>query len=78
MEETKIVYLKEGDMVTVKQDLPNKPIMAIERVVRTKVEGVSSLIGLRCYWFDKNGSICKNVFSTKDLRLIAKHELTLQ
>ena len=66
------VFFVPGDLVTIRQDIPNKPKMLV-----VKVEKQSSLLkegtqlkGIRCVWFDSNGSVNEYVFNTKDLETI--------
>lgn len=57
-----------GDLVTIKQDLPNKPIMLVvkkETYIYKKEE--QNLKGIRCRWFTKNGELQEEIFNTKDL-----------
>lgn len=72
MEENKI-YFTPGMRVTLKQNIPNKPIMVIiKKETRTfKTEDGNSLLrGMRCIWFTSNGELQENVFNTKDLIIV--------
>lgn len=76
MEETNI-YFNPGDIVQLKQDIPNKPIMIVVRKETSifkhdskKLDKKSVLIGIRCRWFTTEGALQEAVFSTKDLVLI--------
>lgn len=55
------VYFQPGDLVTVNKDLPNKPIMMVERkssiVMRDGCEKNKILQGIVCRWFTTNGEI---------------------
>lgn len=68
------IYLVPGMVVQLKQDLPNKPKMIVDRVVRSilknKTTGHDILKGVRCRWFTDNGFLQEAIFSTKDLILI--------
>ena len=67
------VYFAPGQKVTLKQDIPNKPIMIVHRVERNILKNKESgelLRGIKCRWFTENGFIQEAVFSTKDLVLI--------
>lgn len=68
------IYLVPGMVVQLKQDLPNKPKMIVDRVVRSimknKVTGHDILKGVKCRWFTDNGFLQEAIFSTKDLVLI--------
>lgn len=69
MEDDKI-FFTPGDIVTLRQDLPNKPTMMVIRIekniIRSKGED-NTLKGIRCRWFTTNGELCENIFNTKDL-----------
>lgn len=64
-----------GDRVLLKQDIPNKPIMIVKgKEVRTILPGkdgntpaISTLIGLKCFWFSSDGKYQEGIFNTKDL-----------
>lgn len=69
MEEDKI-YFTPGDIVTLRQDIPNKPTMIVHKVEKTIIRGKDAdgtLKGIRCRWFTTSGEMCENVFNTKDL-----------
>lgn len=70
MEENNIFY-NPGDCVTLKQDIPNKPVMVVVRketsLFRNKEDRKSILKGIRCRWFTTTGELQENVFNTKDL-----------
>ncbi len=62
------IYFMPGDLVTIKQDLPNKPIMLVvkkETYIYKKEE--QNLKGIRCRWFTKNEELQEEIFNTKDL-----------
>lgn len=63
------VFFQPGDRVTLKQDIPNKPIMLVERKVEMtfKDEKAKTLRGIACKWFTTTGELQKEIFSTKDL-----------
>nr|DAU84808.1 MAG TPA: putative small protein [Caudoviricetes sp.] len=74
MEQEKI-FLKPGDIVTLKQDIPNKPTMVVMRKESNFFKdntpvGTSTLKGIRCRWFTAEGHEQQAVFSTKDLILL--------
>lgn len=67
------VFLKPGDIVKLKQDIPNSPKMIIYRIERNIIrdkEDHSLLKGCKCRWFTENGFLQEAIFSTKDLVLI--------
>lgn len=73
MEDPNKVYLKPGDVVTLKQNLPNKPVMLVIRKESTFFKNDttgSNLKGIRCQWFTSDGYEQQSVFSTKDLKLV--------
>lgn len=72
MEESKIFY-KPGDVVTLKQNIPNKPKMVVLRIERNIIKNDNNnqlLKGVKCRWFTNDGSIQEAIFSTKDLLLV--------
>lgn len=79
MEETEKIFFKPGDVVTLKQKLPNKPIMLVVRKETnffkdtTPISG-TNLKGIRCRWFTTDGTEQQSIFSTKDLVLLQKAE----
>ena len=67
-------FLNPGELVTLKQDIPNKPIMIVVKKETSvfkhqkKIDDKRPiLIGIKCRWFTKNGELQEAVFSTKDL-----------
>lgn len=73
MEQTNI-FFNPGQRVTLRQDIPNKPIMLVLRketsVFKSDCETPkSSLIGIRCRWFTSEGKLQEAVWNTKDLEL---------
>lgn len=66
-------FFSPGQLVKLKQNLPNAPIMMIYRIERSimrNTNGRDILKGCRCRWFTTNGSLQEALFNTKDLRLI--------
>lgn len=65
------VFFNPGDLVILKQDIPNKPVMYVVEKVTTsyKKDGITNTIfkGIRCRWFDTTQNLQEAVFSTKDL-----------
>lgn len=66
------IYLNPGEIVTLRQDIPNKPLMVVVKKEtsifkhdRTNKRPI--LIGIRCRWFTSTGELQEAVFSTKDL-----------
>lgn len=59
-----------GDVVTIRQDIPNKPIMIVVRKESTifKDENkLNSLKGIRCRWFTNDNKLQEAIWNTKDL-----------
>lgn len=75
MEESNI-YFNPGQIVQLKQDIPNKPTMIVVRKETSlfkhnrKEDKRPILIGIRCRWFTTTGAMQEAVFNTKDLDLI--------
>lgn len=68
-EESKI-FFRPGDVVTMRQDIPNKPIMVVVRKETTIFKDNyqnTQLRGIRCRWFTNSGEMQEATFSTKDL-----------
>lgn len=66
--EDKGKYFFPGELVIVKHDIPNKPVMWVfskDSVSKDNEQPV--FLGVTCYWFDKNTVLQKQRFSTKDL-----------
>ena len=66
------IFFFPGDVVTIRQDIANKPTMLVVKKVtksiRTETLKRDDLFqGILCMWFTLNGELCKEVFSTKDL-----------
>ena len=67
------IYFVPGQRVTLRQDIPNKPIMLVYRVERSIIrnEDKNALLkGVKVRWFTENGFLQEAVFSTKDLILV--------
>lgn len=69
------VYFNAGDIVQLKQDIPNKPIMIVikketslfKHDYKDLGEKKPLLKGIRCRWFTSTGELQENIFNTKDL-----------
>lgn len=70
------IFFMPGDVVTLKQDIPNKPVMIVIRkessMIRpgklpNQLSDTKALKGIRCRWFTKDGKMEEGVFNTKDL-----------
>ena len=59
-----------GDLVTLRQELPNKPVMIVVRkestIFRDDIKN-NNLKGIRCRWFTINNELQEAVWNTKDL-----------
>ena len=71
------IFYNPGDIVTLKQDIPNKPTMIVVKKETSlfkhdsrKEDKKPILIGIRCRWFTTSGNIQEAVFNTKDIKLI--------
>lgn len=64
-------FFLPGDLVTIRQELPNKPIMLVVKKV-TKTLKINSekndfFQGILCRWFTEDKQLQEAVFNTKDL-----------
>lgn len=67
------IYFVPGQVVTLRQDIPNKPKMLVYRVERSIIRSDDKnalLKGVKVRWFTDNGFLQEAVFSTKDLILV--------
>ena len=70
------VYFNAGDIVQLKQDIPNKPIMIVVKKETSLFKHDSKrledkrpiLKGIRCRWFTSTGELQESIFNTKDLQ----------
>lgn len=59
-----------GDLVSLRQDLPNKPAMIVVRKESTIFRDENknnNLKGIRCRWFTTTNELQEAVWNTKDL-----------
>ena len=61
------IFFIEGDLVTLRQDLPNKPVMLVQSVDKSTMAERPMLLGITCIWFTKNNELQKHRYNTKDL-----------
>ena len=69
------IFLNPGEIVTLKQDIPNKPVMLVVKKETSVFKHDSKrlndkkpiLIGIRCRWFTTTGELQEATFSTTDL-----------
>lgn len=70
LDKEKIFFLP-GMLVTLKQDLPNKPIMLVvkkETLIFKHTDNKEPILkGIRCRWFTKDGQLQEATYNTKDL-----------
>ena len=70
---TEKTFFNPGDLVIVKHDIDNKPVMfVVEKATRSLYNKETNVkenifLGVKCRWFDKNQVMHEDVFSTKDL-----------
>lgn len=74
MEENNI-FFKPGDIVQLRQDIPNKPTMIVVKketsLFKNDIEDKKSILkGIKCRWFTTSGELQEAVWNTKDLILI--------
>lgn len=66
------VYFLPGEVVTLKQNIPNKPTMIVVKKVTStfKNEDVKDEFfrGILCRWFTTEGQIQEAIFNTKDIQ----------
>lgn len=73
MEDSKI-YFNAGDIVQLKQDIPNKPKMIVIKKITSVFKNEdkrTALRGIKCMWFTTEGLYQEAVFNTKDLLLVS-------
>lgn len=63
------IYFTPGQLVILKHNLPNKPVMMVVRKETSifKNTGDNILRGIRCRWFTTDGTLQEAIFNTKDL-----------
>lgn len=66
------VYFMPGDVVQLKQNIPNKPKMIVDKketlaLKNQEDDKANFLKGIKCYWFTTDGFYQQGVFNTKDL-----------
>lgn len=69
MDDNKI-YFQPGDLVGLKKDIPNKPIMIVVKKVTSvfKQDGDNTVLkGIKCRWFTQDGCLQEAIWNTKDL-----------
>lgn len=72
------IYFMPGDIVTIKQEIPNRPVMIVVKKetmnIRQRETGTSEdyFKGIRCRWFTKEGVLQEAIYNTKDLLKVEK------
>ena len=66
------VFFNPGDLVKVRHDLDNVPVMYVEKkvtrdIINSNGEKETMFLGIKCRWFDKDQKLHEELFSTKDL-----------
>lgn len=68
------IYFNPGDVVQLKQDIPNKPTMIVVKKETSlfkhdrKIDDKRPILkGIRCKWFTSTGELQESIFNTKDL-----------
>lgn len=65
------IYFLPGDIVQLKQNIPNKPTMIVVKketsILKNRVSDDNILKGIRCRWFTSNGELQEAIFNTKDI-----------
>lgn len=69
------IFYKPGDIVQLRQDIPNKPLMIVVKKETSLFKNNSDdkknmLKGIRCRWFTTTGQLQESIWNTKDLILI--------
>lgn len=64
-----MIYFYSGDVVQLKQDVPNRPQMIVSRVVKSRAHDDKTplFIGVKCFWFTTTGAYMEQLFNSKDL-----------
>ena len=73
------IFYKPGDIVQIKQDIPNKPLMIVVKKEKNKnknnMEDKKNVLkGIRCRWFTTTGQLQETIWNTKDLILIKTNQ----
>lgn len=69
------IFYKPGDIVQIKQDIPNKPLMIVVKketsLFKNNMEDKKNVLkGIRCRWFTTTGQLQETIWNTKDLILV--------
>ena len=66
------IYFMPGDIVTLRQDIPNKPKMLVVKkqtsIFKNREDNKEPILkGIKCRWFTNSGELQEAIFNTKDL-----------
>lgn len=62
------IFFTAGDVVTLRQELPMKPIMVVKSVDKATPTGERPMLfGITCFWFTTELEYQEKRFNTKDL-----------
>lgn len=69
------IFYKPGDIVQIKQNIPNKPLMIVVKketsLFKNNMEDKKNVLkGIRCRWFTTTGQLQETIWNTKDLQLV--------
>lgn len=69
------IFYKPGDIVQIKQNIPNKPLMIVVKkeisLFKNNMEDKKNVLkGIRCRWFTTTGQLQETIWNTKDLILV--------
>lgn len=67
MEQAKTRFFLPGDLVTIKHNIPDKPVMIVVKKVVKRFKSDNFFQGILCQWFSKDLKLQEHVFNTKDL-----------
>lgn len=62
------VFFTAGDVVQLRQEVPNKPIMVVKSIDKVAASNERPMLfGITCFWFTCIGEYQERRFNTKDL-----------
>lgn len=65
------IFFNPGEVVKVKQNIPNKPLMVVKSVDKSNTKYGDTVkpvfFGITCFWFATDGTLQESRFNTKDL-----------
>jgi len=62
------IFFTAGDVVTLRQHIPNVPTMIVRSIDKVAAHGEKPLLlGVACFWFTETGEFQEKRFNTKDL-----------